>query len=121
MRRAEAVKKTQFPKMNARLEIINAMTESGAWLERVQEEMGHGKEILLVLSQLDQAKSNALDKLCNAYHYTQQDEIALELWEEYRQLLDVHDYAAKEHGIAAEMIFLLHPRSSPAPRQHLSA
>ena len=106
--------------MNARLEIINAMTESGAWLERVQEEMGHGKEILLVLSQLDQAQSNALAKLCNAYHYAQQNEAALELWEEYRQLLDLNDYAAKEHGIAAEMMFLLHPRSIETSRPHLS-
>jgi hypothetical protein len=107
--------------MNARLEIINAMTDSGAWLEKVQEEMGHGKEILLVLSQIDQAKSNALAKLCNAYHYSQQDETALEVWEDYRRLLDVHDYAAKEHGIAAEMVFLLHPKSSHSAQHHLGA
>jgi hypothetical protein len=105
--------------MSARLEIINAMTESGAWLERVQEEMGHGKEILLVLSQIDQAKSNALAKLCNAYHYSQESEAAFELWEDYRQLLDLNDFAAKEHGIAAEMVFLLHPQSSQSTRHQL--
>jgi hypothetical protein len=107
--------------MNARLEIINAMTESGAWLERVQEEMGHGKEILLVLSQIDQAKSNALAKLCHAYRYSQEDDTAFELSHDYRHLLDLHDYAAKEHGIASEMVFLLHPQSSQSTRHHLGA
>ena len=102
------------------MEIINAMTESGAWLERVQEEMGHGKEILLVLAQIDQAKSNALAKLCSAYHYSQESESAFDLSEEYRHLVDLNDYAAKEHGIGAEMIFWLHPQSSQSTRHHLS-
>ena len=96
--------------MNAKLEIINTMTEPAAWLERVQEQMGHGKEILLLLSQIDQAKSNALAKLCNAYHYAQDVDLDLALSEECRKLLDVHDYAAKEHGIGIEMVFLLHPK-----------
>src|SRR6266850_1225608 len=85
--------------MNARLEVINAMTEPAAWLQRVQDHMGNGSEILLLLSQIDQAKSNALAKLCHAYHYSQDSDIADALSEEYRKLLDVHDYAAKEHGI----------------------
>ena len=97
--------------MNARLEIINAMTESGAWLERVQEEMGHGKEILLVVAHIDQGKSNALTKLCSAYQYSQETELSFEHWEEYHRLLDGNDYAAKEHGIAAEMVCLLSPQS----------
>ena len=97
--------------MNARLEIINAMTESGAWLERVQEEMGHGKEILLLLAHLDQGQSNALSKLCNAYHYSQETNLSFEHWEEYHRLLDVNDYAAKEHGIGAEMVCLLCPQA----------
>ena len=105
--------------MNAKLEIINAMTESGAWLERVQEEMGHGKEILLVLAQIDQAKSNALAKLCSAYHYSQDNEVPFEYWEEYRPLLEMNDYAAKEHGIGAEMVCFLHPQSCQITRHHL--
>jgi len=102
--------------MSAKLEIINAMTEPAAWLERVHEQMGLGNEILLLLSQLDAGKSNALAKLCQAYRYSQDCETVLS--EEYRQLLDVHDYAAKEHGIGAEMVFLLHPRTNGlnAPR-----
>ena len=106
--------------MSAKLEIINAMTESCAWLERVQEEMGHGKRILLVLAQIDQSQSNALVKLCHAYHYSQQDEAAFEVWEEYRQLLDLNDYAAKEHGIGAEMVYLLHPPCGETNRHHLA-
>jgi hypothetical protein len=96
--------------MNAKLEIINTMTEPAAWLERVHEQMGQGNEILLLLAQLDQGKSNALAKLCHAYHYWQDCEVVLP--EQYRQLLDVHDYAAKEHGIGAEMVFRLHPQGN---------
>ena len=81
--------------------------------------MGHGKEILLVLAQLDQVKSNALAKLCSAYHYSQENDAAFDLWEEYRSLLDLNDYAAKEHGIGAEMVFLLHPQSSQSTRHQL--
>ena len=95
--------------MSAKLEIINAMTEPAAWLDRVHEQMGQGNEILLLLAHLDEGKSNALAKLCQAYRYSQDCETVLS--EEYRQLLDVHDYAAKEHGIGVEMVFLLHPRN----------
>ena len=105
--------------MNDKLEIINAMTEPVAWLARVQEEMGHGHEILLLLSQIDQGKSNALIKLCHAYHYSQENEMALDISDECRRLLDVHDYAAKEHGINIEMVFLLHPEATPLTRPRL--
>src|SRR5256885_106224 len=84
--------------MNARLEIINTMTEPAAWLERVQEQMGLGKEILLLLSQLDDPKSKALSKLCHAYHYSQDTDMDLTLSDQCRKMLDMHDYAAKEHG-----------------------
>jgi len=93
--------------MSAKLEIINAMTDPGAWLDRVHEQMGFGNEILLLLSQLDAGKSNALAKLCHAYRYAQDSETVLP--DEYRQMLDVHDYAAKEHGIGVDTVFLLHP------------
>lgn len=105
--------------MNAKMEIINAMTEPGAWLERVQEQMGNGREILLLLSQLDQPKSNALAKLCKAYHYSQDNEIGFDLSQEYGQLLDVNDYAAKEHGIGIEMVYVLHPASAPTAQPRL--
>ena len=96
--------------MNAKLEIINAMTEPAAWLERVQEQMGLGREILLLLSQIDEPKSKALSKLCHAYHYSQDADMDLALSAECRKMLDMHDYAAKEHGIGIEMVFLLHPK-----------
>ena len=105
--------------MNAKLEIINAMTEPATWLDRVQEQMGNGNEILLLLSQIDQVKSNALGKLCHAYHYSQENEMALDISDECRRLLDVHDYAAKEHGINIEMVFLLHPEATPLSRARL--
>jgi hypothetical protein len=105
--------------MNAKLEVINSMTEPAAWLQRVQDHMGHGSEILLLLSQIDQAKSNALAKLCHAYHYSQDNDIADALSDEYRNLLDVHDYAAKEHGIGIDMVFLLHPESNGLPQARL--
>src|SRR4051812_44613426 len=100
----------EFPPMNAKLEIINAMTDQAAWIERVHEQMGLGREILLLLSQLDNSKSNALAKLCHAYRYSQDADAVLP--DEYRDLLDVHDYAAKEHGIGVEMVLLLHPRQN---------
>ena len=103
--------------MNAKLEIINAMTEPAAWLDRVHEQMGLGHEILLLLSQLDQGKSNALGRLCQAYSYTQDSDSLLV--EEYRQMLDVHDYAAKEHGIGVEMVFLLHPSANSGTERRL--
>ena len=103
--------------MNAKLEIINAMTDPAAWLDRVHEQMGLGNEILLLLSQLDEGKSNALAKLCHAYRYSQDSETVLP--DEYRQLLDVHDYAAKEHGIGIETVFLLHPRNHAATETRL--
>src|SRR5690242_4307432 len=96
--------------MNAKIEVINAMTEPAAWLDRVHEQMSLGHEILLLLSQVDNGKGKALAKLCQAYRYTQ-DADAL-LLDECRQLLDVHDYAAKEHGIGVEMVFFLHPSVS---------
>jgi hypothetical protein len=105
--------------MNAKLEIINSMTEPAAWLARVQEQMGNGNEILLLLSQVDQVKSNALGKLCHAYHYSQEAEMGLDISDECRRLLDVHDYAAKEHGIGIEMVFLLHPEATPLSRPRL--
>src|SRR5258706_14527680 len=98
--------------MNARLKIIKAIKESGAGLERVQEKMAHEKEILLVLTHIDQGKSNALAKLCHAYHYSQQPDLSFEHLEVYHRLLDVNDYAAKEHGIAAEMVCLLCPQAA---------
>jgi len=103
--------------MNAKMEVINAMTEPAAWLDRVHEQMSLGHQILLLLSQVDQGKSNALAKLCQAYRYTQDcDSLLLD---EYRQLLDVHDYAAKEHGIGVEMVFVLHPSASAGTQARL--
>src|SRR3954468_19183547 len=102
--------------MNAKLEIINAMTDQAAWLERVHEQMGRGNEILLLLSQLDPGKSNALARLCQAYRYSQDADAVPD---EYRQLLDVHDYAAKEHGIGVEMVLLLHPRQNGMTEKRL--
>src|SRR5258707_10511613 len=93
-------------RMNGKLEIINAMTEPAAWLQRVQDQMGNGTEILLLLDQIDQAHSNALRKLCHAYRYSQENEIGMDLTEEYQRLLGVNEYAAKENGIGIEMVFL---------------
>ena len=100
--------------MNAKLEVINAMAGHGHWLEKVQEEMGHGKEILLLLAPTDQTKTNALAKLCSAYHYAQCADFPPEIWAEYQRMLDLNDFAAKEHGIGPELIFLLHPQGGGA-------
>ena len=109
--------------MNAKLEIINTMTEPAAWLERVQEQMGLGNEILLLLSQIDEPKSKALSKLCHAYHYSQDADMDHALSDQCRKMLDMHDYAAKEHGIGIEMVFLLHPTvhalNQPQPQPRL--
>ena len=34
----------------------------------------------------------------------------LAISDECRKMLDMHDYAAKEHGLGIEMVFLLHPK-----------
>jgi hypothetical protein len=95
------------------------MTEPAAWLQRVQDQMGNGSDILLLLSQIDQAKSNALAKLCHAYHYSQDSE--MDLSEEYRSFLGVNDYAAKENGIGIDMVFVLHPECSRINSRRLSS
>ena len=104
----------------AYLQVINAMTEQSDWLLRVQEEMAHGQEILLVLPTMDDIKSKALAKLCHAYRYIQGNDVNGQIPPGYEMLLEVDSYAAKEHGIAVETVCLLHPERTPA-RPHILA
>ena len=99
--------------MNAKLEVINAMTESANWLEQVQEEMGHGKDILLLLSPFAQSRTAALAKLCHAYHYSQATDLPGDYWKECERLLNLNDFASKEHGISLDLVFLLQPQAGP--------
>ena len=105
--------------MNAKLEVINALHGRVNWLELVHEEMGHGKEILLLLPPVDQAKTNALAKLCQAYRYHQPDDLPQEVLEEYGMLLNVSDFAAKEHGITPEAVYFLQPQTDRERQVHL--
>ena len=105
--------------MNAKLEVINALHGRANWLELVHEEMGHGSEILLLLPPVDAAKTNALAKLCQAYRYHQPNDLPREVLEEYGMLLDVNDFAAKEHGITRESVYFLQPQGSGTRQVYL--
>lgn len=105
--------------MGAHPQVINAMTEQADWLVKVQEEMGHGREILLLLPAVEQSKSRALAKLCHAYHYSQQLGLTSELCQEFEMLLDMSDFAAKEHGISMDVVCLLQPEINPNRRLQL--
>ncbi|HXG48207.1 MAG TPA: hypothetical protein VNO52_11335 [Methylomirabilota bacterium] len=95
--------------MNAKLEVINALHGQRDWLELVHVEMGQGKEILLLLPPVDASKAKALARLCHAYGYHQPADLPREVIEHYEQLLDLNDFAAKEHGITSEAVYFLQP------------
>ena len=105
--------------MNAKLEVINALHGQANWLELVHEEMGYGKEILLLLPPVDDTKTHALAKLCEAYRYHQPNDLPREVVEQYEKLLDLNEFAAKEHGITADTVYFLQPRGGASGQVHL--
>jgi hypothetical protein len=99
--------------MSENFEVINAMLGQGDWLGKVHEEMAHQKDILLLLGPAESGQARALARLCQVYRYAQSIDVPEALRSEYERLLDLHDYAAKEHGLSSDTVFLLRPQAEP--------
>lgn len=88
--------------------VINGITESG-WPAMIEEAMRSKREIVLILAAFDSATKEKLNKLSETNHYRPPNTLTEERWSEYKNTLNLSDFAVKEQGINRNFVYLIQP------------